>query len=100
MDEDNRSYSKLEGLLDCSDSSNCSAICNKAFEYEGRWAYDCDTQTGNLKNRKLSISWHPGWGSVKPGGAWYIVIDYTAQEWIDGELWNALFDEDYIDAVF
>ena len=101
MDE---SYSKINGLIDCRDSPNCSAICNKAFEHAGRWTYDCDTQTGNLKNRKVSISWHPGFrtyqGTHRAGGSWYVVVDYTAQEWIDGELWNELFDEEYIDAVF
>jgi len=41
--------------------ANCSAICNKAINREGRWFYGCQKFTGDLKKYyEISIAWS-GW---------------------------------------
>ena len=39
---------------------NCSAICDKAINHEGRWFYECHTFTGGLrKYNDISIIYRP-----------------------------------------
>lgn len=72
---------------DCSDpSANCSAICNKSVMHEGRWSYDCHSQTGNFEGVVLSIVFDQY-------GSWQLMFGHTAKEWIDGELWYEYYDE-------
>ena len=55
---------------------NCSAICDKTMIHEGRWYYECQTFTGDLRQfNEITIVWESYF--------WHVVVDTSAQEWID-----------------